>query len=467
MKYVSIGAAVFLLSISFFSWGYLAAEYQAFPGPVIQPIQEDIESFAAGNGHSERSVKDKLIHDAGIQPKRMLEKQERDPDREYESLPINGLSDDRSSPLLYVKDKEAFAQGYILIWGAFDLKENMYAAILLDSDGDIVHTWMPNQDAFRHKIDEHNADKGEEEEKLEYNDPDNLPQGIALFSDGSLILNDSDPGNGMQKLDFCSQPSWVKLGRYSHRITKTDNDSSIWAIDGDNAGVLRKIDAENGKTLRTITLAEIIKENPHVDILSLRYDDMDKTWLKDRWHINDVHPLPAEYADAFPDFDAGDLLLSLRSQNTLMVVDQDSLHIKWWKMGPFSRQHDPDWQPEGKISVYDNQTRFQDLHSRKDPKFSRILSFDFRDKKLQTLYNGKKDNFYSSIRGNHQLLPNGSMLITSPKQGRVLLVNQDGETVFEFFNRYDDEQALLVSEAIWVPEDFFDFELKDKECSSS
>ncbi len=465
MKYISICAAVFLLSLSFFSWGYLAAGYKIFPGSAIQPIQEDIESFVAGKEHGEDNITDKIIHDAGIEPRRMLEKLEKNKDRDYKPLQVDDLADDRSPPLIYKNDANAFPEGYILIWGAFDFEKSMYGALLINNQGEVVHKWIPDHEAFVRKIDKYNQNKDTKDDELEYEEPDNLPQGITLFSDGSLILNDSDPGNGMQKINFCSEPEWVKLGNFSHRITKTDNNSSIWAIDGYNAGVLRKIEAESGKTLRTIKLTEIMKENPEVDILSLRYDDMDDAWLDDRWHINDVDPLPDAYADGFEDLTAGDLLLSLRSQNTLMVVDQHTLEVKWWKMGPFSRQHDPDWQSEGKISVYDNQTRFEHIHPPNVPKFSRILDFDFQEDELETLYDGKEDNFYSSIRGNHQVLPNGSILITSPKQGRVLLVNSEEKTVFEFLNRYDEDQTLLVSEALWVPKDFFDFELKDKKCS--
>ncbi|MFW5961237.1 MAG: hypothetical protein ACOCP7_02180 [Desulfohalobiaceae bacterium] len=36
--------------------------------------------------------------------------------------------------------------------------------------------------------------------------------------------------------------------------------------------------------------------------------------------------------------------------------------------------------------------------------------------------------------------------------------------MFEFFYPFSDDRVLLLSEAIWVPEDFFDFELDEKQC---
>lgn len=52
----------------------------------------------------------------------------------------------------------------------------------------------------------------------------------------------------------------------------------------------------------------------------------------------------------------------------------------------------------------------------------------------------------------------GNILITSSGQGRVMVVTPGGETVFEFINRYSSEEVLLVSEAVWVPHDFSDFD---------
>ncbi len=55
-----------------------------------------------------------------------------------------------------------------------------------------------------------------------------------------------------------------------------------------------------------------------------------------QWHANDAEPLPKEYADAFPQFDAGDLLISFRNINLVFVASPTTGEIKWcrgWSAG--------------------------------------------------------------------------------------------------------------------------------------
>ena len=133
------------------------------------------------------------------------------------------------------------------------------------------------------------------------------------------------------------------------------------------------------------------------------------------------------------------------------VVDPDSLKVKWWRMGPWRRQHDPDWQQDGRITVYDN-----NMH--RSP--SRIVAISPQTFRTEILANGTDLDFYSWNRGQHQITPGGNLLITIPNQGRVIELDQDGEIVLEFLNSFDQgsNENLLVSEALYLPEDFFEFE---------
>ena len=61
------------------------------------------------------------------------------------------------------------------------------------------------------------------------------------------------------------------------------------------------------------------------------------------------------------------------------------------------------------------------------------------------------------IRGKHQQLDNGNILITEPQSGRVFEVDRSGDLVWEYQNRYDEDRNLLVSKSIWLPQDFFNW----------
>ncbi|MFP4000233.1 MAG: arylsulfotransferase family protein, partial [Desulfobacterales bacterium] len=317
---------------------------------------------------------------------------------------------------------------------------------------------IPYREALREMKCGKNRVVQDTEVEIDYEKPDDLPQGFEVFPDGSVLFNDGDPGNGMQKLDFDSNPVWVRPGKFNHCIADQKGGRGVWTIESDH--ILRRVNTESGESMEKIRIMEIMLSNPDTDVLSLRYDDLDNKWLNDRWHFNDADPLPEEYEDEFSEFEAGDLLLSSRSLNAVMVVEPESKKIKWLKTGSFSRQHDPDWQKNGTITVYDNQTRdvFGGKKPGDSPRFSRILQIDPDSGETRVVYDGQKDRFYSRIRGKHQILPDGSILITSSEQGRIMVVNQEGETIFEFINSYSGGEVLLVSEAVWVPRDFFDFD---------
>ena len=75
------------------------------------------------------------------------------------------------------------------------------------------------------------------------------------------------------------------------------------------------------------------------------------------------------------------------------------------------------------------------------------------------MVDGRSADFYSRIRGKHQITKAGNLLITSAQQGRVFEVEPNGQVVLEILNPKpgSDEFNYPMSEAIWFPSDAFDF----------
>jgi hypothetical protein len=277
--------------------------------------------------------------------------------------------------------------------------------------------------------------------------------GVAILDDASIVFG-FDDGVSLQRIDACGRRMWAIPGKFNHAVSPDVDDRFIWTLW--NSQEIVKVAASNGAVVKRISMDDIAAANPTIDILELRQEDFDKgndnsrqvpyTWADDPFHLNDVEPLPAEIAGAFAGFQAGDLLVSARSLNLIFVMDPKTLKVRWWRSGAWRRQHDPDWEPTGEISVFDN---------RMNRGYSRIVSIVPGSPDVKVVFDGRSNDFYSRIRGKHQATAAGTLLITSPQQGRVFEVERNGHTVFEMLNTRpgSGDFNYPLSEAIWFPSD--------------
>ena len=130
------------------------------------------------------------------------------------------------------------------------------------------------------------------------------------------------------------------------------------------------------------------------------------------------------------------------------MLNPDNRKIRWWRQGIARRPHDPDWQPDGTITVYNN-----NMHR----EWSTIVSVDPVSYRHEVLLDGADYGFFSHVRGKHQVLDTGGMLVTSTQDGWAFEVDENGEIVFEFLNLMDEEDKMVMSlaEARYLPLDYF------------
>ena len=189
-------------------------------------------------------------------------------------------------------------------------------------------------------------------------------------------------------------------------------------------------------------------------------DDM--PWDQELVHLNKITELPAEIADDFPLFEAGDLMMSLRNINLIIVVDAQTHAIKWQQIGPWIRQHDPSFQKGGEIVLFNNDaysTEFVDAEYSMKPGTeldSTILSIDPVSRKVTRLYGDKAgQEMLSIIRGKVQVLNDGNLLITESDAGRAFEVDLDGTIVWEYMNRYSETYVAEITGAGLYPASYF------------
>ena len=367
----------------------------------------------------------------------------RDPSMDYSGFaPLPAAPGLDVEGLLFRADRAAIAAGWRLLVGAFSIAgavEN--AALMISPDLEIVHVWI---------LDEIPVDEIAPRPKYR-----KFIHGLEILDDASLIFT-FDGGVSLQRFDRCGARLWSVGGYYHHAVTLDDEGGSVWTFDAPD--VIARVAAADGATLQRISMDEIIAANPMIDIFEIRRrHDSDLgvnsrntagAWMEDPFHLNDVEPLPAAIAKRFDGFEAGDLLVSARSLNLIFVLDPATREVKWWRVGATQRQHDPDWLPSGEISIFNN---------RMSRGYSEIIALDPRSLATRRLFDGRVNDFYTRIRGKHQMTDSGALVVTSPQQGRAFEVDRTGAVVLEIVNVKpgDATTNYVMSELRWAPPDRF------------
>jgi hypothetical protein len=130
--------------------------------------------------------------------------------------------------------------------------------------------------------------------------------------------------------------------------------------------------------------------------------------------------------------------------------------VKWSQTGPWLRQHDADFLPDGRISVFDNR---EDGARGRLLGGSRLVAINPVTRKVETIYKGGPEApFFTAGRGKADALDNGNFLITESGAGRVFEVTPDGAIVWSFIHRYDADRVLFVNGASRYPESYGRFD---------
>lgn len=334
---------------------------------------------------------------------------------------------------------QAMGEGYYAIM-AWDGARSAYSIFLRDAAGTLVHTWPIDEKAMSDKAEHYS----------------NAPHAMEALPDGSVVMSFDHLGL-MARLDACGAPIWQREGYFHHSFSPSA-DGGLWTWYGAQSGYgqlqdILKFDPLTGKDITRLSLRDdVILRTPDSATLFSMHPDFpftpDDQNPRDIFHPNDVEELLPERAAAFPRFKAGDLMLSIRELDMVAVIDPTGA-IKWLRQGPWLKQHDPDFEADGTITVYDN--------ARGRPR-SMLMAVNPETGHVTNALPQFDGAFKSAYRGKHQRLPNGNTLLTIPEQGQALEIAPDGTVALEFNNvaqGFPEMNDDLVN-AKWLPADFFE-----------
>ncbi|MDU8928861.1 arylsulfotransferase family protein [Alisedimentitalea sp. MJ-SS2] len=368
--------------------------------------------------------------------------------------PVTMVDGSQLSGLMVRGDLARADRGWRLLGGAMQIEGRAESAVaLLDPNLTVQRLWVLDEDDVQAQ------DKSLASRRVLH--------GLTMEPESGAIVFNLDFGSAVQKRDMCNRPIWIAEGKYHHSVMPVDGGMAYWTLRDDgfatqhlsgdpatphNTGFV-KLDAATGEVLQEFGLEELIAANPGLGVFELGRVDEEEAqsnaagvvgrWRPDPMHFNDADPLPPHLAGAFPQFEVGDLLVSARNINTVLVIDPDTLKVKWHQTGGFLRQHDPDWQPDGSISVFDNGMGAGQ---------SRILKIDVSSHGISTTYDD--GDFYTRVRGKHMRTGRGDLAVVSPQQGRAFEMGTGGAPVLEFVNLMpgSDDRSFGLNEYQWLPE---------------
>lgn len=356
---------------------------------------------------------------------------------------------------------DTVAPGSVLVSGISE--DNELMAKIVDNQGKVIHQWAidwfklwPNPEHLNEKI--------RPKEK-----PGSHIQGIVFMPDGDLVFNFEHLG--LMRLSFCGEVVW-RLPYRTHHSVHLDESGNLWVggqIDHDepltelpnhNAPFIEPTVLEvssAGRILTEISVFDLLIEN---GLQGLLYMSTTNNWgtsvSGDTLHLNDVESFPSTFKNG--EFERGDILISLRNINTILVFNKNTRKIKYINIGSFIRQHDPDFVDGNTISVFDN----NNLSSPSTSSFagetglsSRIVVLNVLENRTSVFFEGSKDNpFFTNIMGKHQWLPNGNALISESRSGRAFEITSEGDVVWEYYNVVQEDVLGLIDEVQRLPPQF-------------
>lgn len=328
--------------------------------------------------------------------------------------------------------------------------DDLIVADIMDAQGNTLHRWELDWFDIWPDADHLHPERAPKQR------PGTTIHGAVVMDNGDLVFNYEYMG--LVRVDLDGKVVW-RLPYETHHSVHLHDDGNLWVsgmkfqteknefiphiIPPFWEDTILKVSPE-GEILKEWNVPELLRKNGYAGLLHLRSIPSYETevYNLDPTHLNDVETFPSDMKAGV--FNPGDVLISLRNINAVMVFNEDTDEIKSMIIGEFINQHDPDFIDGNTISVFDN-NQGDDLNAENFK--SRILKFSFKDNIANTkevFFEGSgKNPFYTQIQGKNQWLPNGNLLITDSLSGRGFELNQQGEMVWQYFNYLDDEKKLV------------------------
>jgi hypothetical protein len=291
-------------------------------------------------------------------------------------------------------------------------------ASLIDLSGNEIHAWRAGGRPWNH---------------------------VEPLRDGGVVV--SVKNAFLARLSKDSTELWEIQDLFHHDFFIDEDEGEIWAIvrtDRIEPGIHRKVKTLSeelmvlsleGEIRARHSIIDMLRGTPHAHLIpSLTHRNFGDAEVIDPFHLNHVEVFDGSQAKQSPLFARGNILLSLRNINAIMIVDGMTMKALWvWGPAVLLKQHHPTLLDNGNILVFNNGS------SR-----SEVIELDPETFEVDWVY-GPGEQFFTVNMGSSQRLPNGNTLITESRKGYVFEVDPAGEIVWHFANPDVDAEGIRAS----------------------
>lgn len=298
------------------------------------------------------------------------------------------------------------------------------AAYLIDNSGEVVHRWtLPGALGSKAYL----LANGNLLLSIFTKDGEHLPGAIRI--PGAL-------GGRMLELDWHGKIVWEHTDPNQHHdLCRLENGNTLYLareeMSAEDAALLRGGVPGTGlhqPELRGKVIADVVREVDRQGELAWewRFKQIDPSVFS---LADDCHRGEWAHANSVAPTLDGNILLSFRHLDTIMIVDRSSKQVVWSMTDRnWGHQHHAEMLPNGNITIFANgmNNLYQPLHSRAielDPKTKDVV-WQYIDPQRWT--------FFSPVMGGVQRLANGNTLICESLNGRVFEVTPEREIVWDY-----------------------------------
>lgn len=351
------------------------------------------------------------------------------------------------------KDKNKYKKYFsnvrneLLILSRFDGDSSKSSIEIIDLNNfKVIHKYNPNFELLIKKAYENNKDEFFRI-KINANEKRFIFYHPYVDRDGNLISHAEE--GPMFKLDLCSNISWIISDERYHHSVEKDHEGNFWTPSylepysktmqnyrgrtGLLDDAINKISSD-GEILYRKSVFDILMEGNIVKYNQIYIDN-------DPFHLNDIQPV-LEDGDYWK---RGDLFLSLRNINTVILYRPSENKVLKVITGPFYMQHDVDIISDNEISIFNNNYLF----TKDGPKNENIeiLIYSFKTNTFRKSFENSINNISvkTEAGGLSDFLNDGSIFIEEQAKGRLLLIDKNGELEWEYVNKSNDDKVYQLN----------------------